>query len=443
MRILHVAHAIPPDANTGVENYTEAIAQAQAQAGHSVAVFARGGGGAAGTEARLEENGVLMVRVALGSGHQFGHKRVRWEEETRFAAFVREWKPDVVHFQHLLLQSVGFPRIARRFGAARLLTLHDFWWTCPTVQRVDFRGNLCEAAPGRVCLACIWSEKRSRVISRETVRRAAETPFVRRVLDFVPTADDLTDWTETSQTALSDIQTVFAPSQFVADNLTTFGLTHPDIVLSPYGVARPAQTEKMPEETVPQTGPLRFGVIGTHPLKGISVAVEAFRLLAPDTPARLVVYGVSANDDRDKLPPNVEGRGGFSSGEREMVFASFDVLIVPSLWWENAPFVMREAWARHKVVLASDLGGMAESVKTHSGGLLFPRGDASALANLVRRLCSEADLLSALQRQITPPVSMNTHLSDLLFRYQAALAQPSAGADGPHTSTNLAANGRE
>ena len=42
MRILHVSHAIPPDANTGVENYTAQLARAQAAQGHTVAVWARG-----------------------------------------------------------------------------------------------------------------------------------------------------------------------------------------------------------------------------------------------------------------------------------------------------------------------------------------------------------------------------------------------------------------
>ena len=424
MRILHVAHVVPPDGNTGVENYTEAVAIAQADSGHAVAVFARGGAGAEGSETRTENNGVLTVRVALGSGHQFGHKRVRWEQENRFAAFVKEWKPDVVHFQHLLLQSLGLPRIARRFGAARVLTLHDFWWTCPVVQRVDFRQNLCTVAPGRVCLACLWSEKKSKLIGRETVRRVSETPFVRRFLDFVPTADDLTDWTENSQIALNDIQTILAPSQFVADNLERFGLTHPNIVLSPYGITRPqetAETGDVPQtQAAPPSRPLRFGVIGTHPKKGVGVAIQAFRLLAPDTPARLLVFG-GENDANAANVPHVEMRGAFSASERDAVFAGFDILLVPSLWWENAPFVMREAWARHKPVLASDGGGMAESINDNGGGLVFPVGDAPALAVLIRRLCDEPDLLPDLRNQIRPPVYMPTHLADLFARYEAAL----------------------
>ena len=423
MRILHVAHAIPPDGNTGVENYTAALAHAQAQAGYMVAVWARGGEGAAGTETRTEHDGVLTVRVALGKNHQFGHKRVRWEEENRFQSFVQEWKPDVVHFQHLLFQSLGFPRIARQNGAATLLTLHDFWWTCPVVQRVDFRQNLCRVPPGRVCLACVWNGRRAKTIPAETVRRVSETPFLRRVLDLVPTSDDLTDWAENSQTALNDVQTVLAPSQFVADNLREFGVSHPDVVLSPYGVAHPNGLPSTEEDTPPaeQSGPFRFGMIGTHPKKGVAVAVEAFRLLPPDVPARLLIYGGELINAAN-LPPKVEAQGKFSAAEIERVYASFDVLIVPSLWWENAPFVIREAFARKKVVLASDLGGMAESVRNGVDGLLFPAGDAPALAALVQGLCAEPQWLIDLQSGITPPVWMDEHMADLNTRYANALA---------------------
>ena len=421
MRILHVAHAVPPDGNTGVENYTAALANAQAQAGNAVAIFARGGDGALGTETRTNDGGVLTVRTALGTGHHFGHKRVRWEEENRFRAFVNEWKPDVVHFQHLLFQSLGFPRIARRFGAATLLTLHDFWWTCPVVQRMDFRDNLCRTVPGRVCLACVWNGRRAQIIPAEAVRRASETPLVRRLLDLVPTTDDLTDWAENSQIALADVQTVLAPSRFIAENLRECGIKHPNVVLSPLGTAYPNDAVFADIPPAKPARPLRFGVIGKHSRKGVGVAIEAFRRLPADVYARLFLYGSKA-DAYENLPPNIEARGTFSAEDREAVYAAFDVLIVPSLWWENAPAVIGEAFARQKPVLASDLGGMAESVQNGVNGLLFPVGDAPALAALVRRLCDEPERLTELQNGIAPPVWMKEHLSDLAARYEAALA---------------------
>ncbi len=39
-----------------------------------------------------------------------------------------------------------------------------------------------------------------------------------------------------------------------------------------------------------------------------------------------------------------------------------DWVVTPSIWWENAPLVIDEAFAQKRPVIASDMGGMAESV---------------------------------------------------------------------------------
>ena len=58
-------------------------------------------------------------------------------------------------------------------------------------------------------------------------------------------------------------------------------------------------------------------------------------------------------------------------------------LLVPSLWEENCPMVVLEAGARGCPVVASDRGGLTELVHHGRDGLLFPAGDANALAELL------------------------------------------------------------
>lgn len=412
LRILHVAHAVPPEGNTGVENYTAAVARAQARQGHTVAVFARGGD--SGAPEREQAEDVLTVRVPLGGGHQFTHKRTRWDLADRFRKFVAEWKPDVVHFQHLLYHSLDYPRTAKAAGAGTVLTLHDLWFTCPIVQRVDHRGGLCRRAPGLGCLPCVQGGRRGQVFFRQPlVGKLADTP-AGRLLHLAPTADELLDWSANSARCLASVDVLVSPSRFVADDLAANGIAHPNLVVTDYGIPRP--TPSIEEMDGP---PLRFGVIGTHRLKGVDVAVEAFRRLGTDAPARLLVYGPESFDG---LPENATLRGRFAAEDLERVYASFDVLLVPSLWWENAPFVIREAFARGKPVLASDLGGMAESVRDGVDGLRFPVGDADALAACVRRFLDEPDLLPTFQSGIRPPKFFEEHLAELEGLYRQTVA---------------------
>jgi glycosyltransferase involved in cell wall biosynthesis len=59
------------------------------------------------------------------------------------------------------------------------------------------------------------------------------------------------------------------------------------------------------------------------------------------------------------------------------VFASFDVLVLPSLWWETTGLVLLEAMAEGKAVVASRIGGIPEVVGG-TGRLVTP-GDVAAL----------------------------------------------------------------
>jgi glycosyltransferase involved in cell wall biosynthesis len=64
---------------------------------------------------------------------------------------------------------------------------------------------------------------------------------------------------------------------------------------------------------------------------------------------------------------------------------------VPSLWYENTPFSALEALQVGLPVVGSDLGGIAEIVQHEHNGLLFPAGDAAALAATIERVLASRD----------------------------------------------------
>lgn len=428
MRLLHVSHAIPPEANTGVENYTVQMARHQAEH-HEVAVYARGLRTDSDTEERDEAGEFLTVRVPLGPGHHHTHERFRQPQAERFRRFLAQWRPDVVHFQHLIYHSLDYPRIARESGAATVMTLHDFWFSCPQVQRIDYRGAICDRAPGVGCLPCIWEGRRATLISPELVARLARQSVTEKAaLAFLPGAAMLRDWAKDSQACFDHLDVVISPSRFLAENILQNGLHPRRLIVTDYGIPVPGPTPAPVQGRSLEDG-VRFGVIGTHRLKGLGVAVEAFSQVA-DTPASLLLYGALPDNLKGSLPENCRAQGRYTAEELEQVFAAFDVLIVPSIWYENAPFVIREAFARNKPVIASDLGGMAESVRHEIDGLLFPVGDAPALAQAVRRLAQEPGLLERLRANIHPPKFYDEHLAELDTIYTEA-----AGARFPEIAT--------
>jgi glycosyltransferase involved in cell wall biosynthesis len=105
--------------------------------------------------------------------------------------------------------------------------------------------------------------------------------------------------------------------------------------------------------------------------------------------------------------------GTFASDEIFTVMSNLDVLIVPSMWYENTPLVIYSAQAAGTVVVASDFPGISEAVRNEVDGLLFPAGDAAALARQLTRLASR-QLRGRLRSAIKPPKSTRKYVDELL-----------------------------
>jgi glycosyltransferase involved in cell wall biosynthesis len=130
----------------------------------------------------------------------------------------------------------------------------------------------------------------------------------------------------------------------------------------------------------------RFAYLGTvAPHKGLHVLVEALMGLSkrdwsldvignaginPGYTARLRT--LARNDERIRF------LGSVPPAQHERLWPSIDVLVLPSLWWENSPLAVLEALAAGIPVVASRTGGVPEILPPGAGVLVAP-GDVEGL----------------------------------------------------------------
>jgi glycosyltransferase involved in cell wall biosynthesis len=86
--------------------------------------------------------------------------------------------------------------------------------------------------------------------------------------------------------------------------------------------------------------------------------------------------------------------------------SAVDWIVVPSIWWENAPLVIQEAFLHRRPVIVSNIGGMAEAVRDGTDGLHVRPDDPVSLANAMRRAIDTPDLWQSLVAGIKPPASI-------------------------------------
>jgi glycosyltransferase involved in cell wall biosynthesis len=173
-------------------------------------------------------------------------------------------------------------------------------------------------------------------------------------------------------------------------------------------------------------GRLRFGFVGSLLwFKGVDVLVRAMGRLA-GTRAVLHVHGAfKPEQDPHHAELRDLARGGdvvfhgpFDNHRLPEVYAELDVLVVPSIWFENSPLTIHEAFLLRTPVVVSGIGGMAELVRDGRDGLHFRVGDDADLARVLRRFVDEPELLARLSADFPRVKSIEEDAREMEFRYR-------------------------
>jgi len=156
-----------------------------------------------------------------------------------------------------------------------------------------------------------------------------------------------------------------------------------------------------PPATLPPGRKLLF-VNRLDPRKGFSVGVEAFRTLgAQMSDLLLVVAGDGPERPAvDALPGDLRSRvlmlGAVPHEDLPPYHAAADVFIGPARGGESFGIVLIEAMSAGLPIVATDIDGWREVVRTGVDGLLVPPNDPAALAAGVRRVLEDPKLASGL-----------------------------------------------
>jgi len=181
-------------------------------------------------------------------------------------------------------------------------------------------------------------------------------------------------------------------------------------------------------------GPLRLAFFGTvRPNKGLRVFADAIGLLPSDVRRRCLFHIRAAGGDwafRKLLSgfPQVQFAGAYDLIQRAASVPEYDVGVLPHIWMENSPLVLLEHLHAGKMVITSSLGGPPEWIAEREGfrnGLLFPSGDAGALADCVTSLVrGDITIPSAKTIHETTPslTSYPAHLHEMQDIYEAVIA---------------------
>lgn len=441
MRVLLTTHVFLPDYSSGTEILTFNTARELLRLGHEVEICtgfpAQPGLADSQRFDKYEYAGIKVNRFFHNTEPMGGQSNIVEAEYNNlffarwFREYLKQFKPDIVHFFHLGLLSASAIDICHELNIPMVMTPTDFWLICPNNQLRLPDNSLC-AGPDWNSVNCVkhavtnnqpplvsWIFNRLPNWMVAAMIWALNQGFFSGAW-FSPWVRALHQRAGFLRQRMNMLDNVIVPTRLMEKMLVRNGLKPEKVVFSRFGISQAMVSSEAHSQD--PTGKLRVGFIGgLSEHKGAHLLISAIRLLPGNMSLELKIYGKSTDYpkyyERLKQLANADPRihfcGTFPNDMIGKIFAELDILVVPSIWYENTPLVIYSAQAAGCPIIASNLGGMAEVVEHETNGLLFETGDIAGLASTIERLEIDRGMLHKLAANAIKPKHISDYVEEL------------------------------
>lgn len=448
MKILFVTNGFPPKRWSGTETYTAGIANGLKINGHNIQVLCCGEWktGSKHWNGYTDDkyNDLPVRRLNLNwknSPKPFRHLYDNPAVGGFLEKYLEEIRPDLVHVTSCETLSASVLDVVKKKQIPLVLSITDFWFLCPRINLLRSDGENCSGITNPwECLQCM--SKRSKVYrwSRKVLpekgaeiflTKLSKFPVLTRQRGLRGMVGDMANRKRFMRRVFSLPDIRLVASKFVRGVYKQNGFDDP-IRLHPYGHDVSWLRDYRGKV---HSKDLQVGFIGqiAHP-KGVHLLLEAAKRLVDilGEKVKFLIYGNLHKHPEYALRleslanglETVQFRGTYPREMSADVFSKIDVLVVPSLWYDF-PLIIHEAFATNTPVIATNLGGMAETVSHEVNGLLFERGNVDDLVYQIQRIVTEPDLIPKLKAGIPQVKTVQEDVSELeqiyieLFRLKA------------------------
>jgi glycosyltransferase involved in cell wall biosynthesis len=373
MHIVVANNLYPPIMAGGAERIVAYLCEGLVERGHRVTVVSTCGPDMEPYPVETQ-NGVEVIRFfppnvywsytrkrEPGLKKLMWHARDAWNAEagTRFGEILRHKQPDVLHTHLIDGFSASIWASAQRAGIGVIHTAHDYHLICPRAFMLTRDWNLCTKPQ----LGC----------------KVYKTWHLR-----------------TTQ----HVDVFASPSRFLLEGHQRAGLRSGTSTVVNNGIPLPTDGEALRRARTPDSQKRFVMLTRLTAEKGIQVVLDAVAQLPKDLDFEVAIAGTGPLEERVRAAAAADSRIvalGFVDGEaKTRALTRAGHLLLPSLWYENAPVTIIEAAAYGLSLIGSRIGAIPEFVEEGDTGLLFPPGDAGALAKVMMRVVQDPHALPTL-----------------------------------------------
>lgn len=280
-------------------------------------------------------------------------------------------RPDVVHLHNISHHfSPAILKVFKQFNIPVIMTVHDYKLICPNYKLFNSKG---------ICKKCIGGK-----YYHCALNKCVKTSYLGSLVMTVEAY-----WARWKK--YYDLVDIFiAPSYFMRNKLIEGGINPKKIKYLNNFLSINIAQDNSSEEKNTRKYILSFGRLSEE--KGLDCLIEAFNnisnkeivlKIAGEGPAST---GLKELTKKLGLEKKVDFVGHKPEDELKKIIAESQFVVVPSLWYENAPYTILESYALGKAVLGSEIGGISELIKENETGLTFKIENRNDLTDKINYL---------------------------------------------------------
>lgn len=325
-----------------------------------------------GSELTVEFNREVIKRYALKDKYIGRGCNYSTEINNIYSLILQELRIDIIHIHSMLFHTFDFLDIAIQDLLPIVVTVHDFYFICPTFHLVDRDGRFCgTCATGKENSVCIEGHP---YLSGEKFD-----------------GKDLYDMRFNFKKYIDKISCFIFPSYSTAKILKDFYqipnskckvLYHPSLLKNVSNSPRRVSQSKV----------MRVGLLGSALMhKGSKEIYELIIELKSNDSIKFFHYGKGFLFDISEVPPsNLYERGSYSRSNIQSLLREdqIDLVLLVSTWPETFCYTLSEAVLSGIPVAVSNQGALAERAKLLNVGYVLDDASVDGIKSFLLNLLS-------------------------------------------------------
>lgn len=310
--------------------------------------------------------GIKKIKMGLKLIYSF-------EAKYKMEELLKNEKPDIAHIG-LLHRQITFSvvDVLKKYNIPIVMHLHELTAVCPCYTMLRPNGTICSDCASKGYWNCVKNNciKNSKV---KSLLAYAEAIFLKVGRYY------------------NKIDLYIAECDFYKNLIENAHVTNSPIIrmnnFLPIAQEYKAYTEH--KDYI-----LYFGRYARE--KGVLTILKAFLQL--DCKEKLVLVGRGTEEETIKkfinnnnLQDRVFVNTAIFGKEMDKIIEKAKIVLVPSEWYENGAFVVLQALAKGKIVVASNIAGLAEIIQDGKTGYLAEAGNPDSFAEAINKVLSMND----------------------------------------------------